>query len=175
VRGDADAYGWREPLHDGRTVVIRLGRPDDTAGVEALHERCSPESRYQRYFAPMSEWREDNLRRISGGHRGATLVVTDAQGLIIALGNVFPIGPDETEVAELALIVDDAWHGVGVGRLLMDRLIQVARRVEFTELVAYVLGDNAAMIGLLDATDLDWHGQPDPDIGPGVVRLTARL
>ena len=175
IRGEPDAYGWREALRDGRSIVIRLARPEDTAGVETLHERCSPESRYQRYFAPMSEWREDNLRRISGGHRGATLVATDVTGQIIALGNVFPIGPDETEIAEIALIVDDAWHGSGVGRLLIDRLIQVARRVGFKELVAYVLGDNEAMMGLLEATDLEWQGQADPDVGPSVIRLTATL
>ena len=80
-----------------------------------MHERCSPESRYQRYFTPMNEWREDNLRRISGGHRGATLVVTDVRDEVIALGNVFPAGPEDVDAAEIAVIVDDAWHGRGRG------------------------------------------------------------
>ncbi len=175
VRGDADAYGWRENLRDGRTVAVRLARPEDTAGVEALHDRCSAESRYQRYFAPMNEWREDNLRRIAGGHRGTTLVATDMRGEVIALGNVFPLGPDETEVAEIALIVDDAWHRAGVGRLLTQHLVEVARRGGFVELVAYVLGDNRAMIALLEATGLPWTSGADPEVGPGVIRMSTPL
>lgn len=175
VRGGSEGYGWRENLADGRTVSVRLGRPEDTAGVEAMHERCSPESRYQRYFTPMNEWREDNLRRISGGHRGATLVVTDVRGEVIALGNVFPIGPEDTDAAEIAVIVDDAWHGAGVGLLLTRHLIDVGRRMGFSRLIAYVLADNRAMRALLDATDLEWTATTDHDLGASVVCLTADL
>lgn len=175
VRGDADAYGWRENLRDGRTVVIRLARPEDMSGVEALHDRSSEESRFQRYFAPMTEWREDNLRRISGGHRGTTLVATDESGDVIALGNVFPLGPDEVESAEIAVIVDDAWHRCGLGRLMTSHLVAVARRAGFVRLIAYVLADNVAMRTLLDTMDLDWQVEPDADFGPDVVRLTAPL
>ncbi len=175
ARGEPDGFGWRENLRDGRAVAVRLGRPEDTAGVERMHERCSPESRYQRYFTPMNEWREDNLRRISGGHRGATLVVTDEQDEIIALGNVFPIGPQDTEAAEIAVIVDDAWHGSGVGLLLTRHLISVGRRLGFGSLIAYVLADNRAMHSLLNATDLDWRSVPDHELGPSVDCLTASL
>ena len=175
ARGDVDGYGWRENLADGRAVAIRLGRPEDTAGVERMHERSSADSRYQRYFTPMNDWREENLRRISGGHRGATLVATDEREDVIALGNVFPIGPQDTDSAEIAVIVDDAWHGAGLGRLLMERLIDVARRMGFARLVAYVLADNRAMLRLLESTDLEWVASRDHDLGSSVSCLTAEL
>ena len=175
VRGDEVAFGWRENVHDGRSVAIRLGRPADTDGVERMHERSSPETRYQRYFTPMNEWREDNLKRIAGGHRGATLVVTDEFDEIIALGNVFPSGPDDVDSAEIAVIVDDAWHRRGVGMLLTERLILVARRLGFTELVAYVLAENRGMLALLRQTGLAWQTSQDHDLGSAVVCLTARL
>lgn len=175
ARGEPEGFGWRENLRDGRTVAIRLGRPADTEGVEAMHERCSPESRYQRYFTPMNEWREDNLRRISGGHRGATLVVTDVHDDVIALGNVFPSGPGDVDAAEIAVIVDDAWHGAGVGLLLLSHLIDVGRRMGFTSLVAYVLAENRAMRALLDATGLTWEVTPDHDFGSSVVCYVASL
>lgn len=174
-RGETDGYGWRENLADGRAVTVRLSRPEDMDGVEELHQRCSEESRYQRYFTPMNEWRIDNLRRISGGHRGATLVVTDIHDRIVALGNVFPLGPEDEEAAEIALIVDDAWHGAGVGRLLTNHLIQVARQVGFARLVAYVLTDNEAMLGLLRSTDLTWVPEPEHDLGPAVTCLIAAI
>jgi RimJ/RimL family protein N-acetyltransferase len=175
VRGEPDGFGWRENLADGRSVTVRLARPEDTEGVAQLHERCSPESRFQRYFTPMNEWRADNLRRISGGHRGATLVVTDVRGEIVALGNVFPLGPGDVDTAEIAVLVDDAWHGAGVGLILTNRLIDVARRMGFSSLVAYVLADNRAMIGLLDATGLSWAPSADHDLGTSVVSLVSDL
>jgi RimJ/RimL family protein N-acetyltransferase len=175
VRGEPDSFGWRENLDDGRAISIRLSRPEDMTGVEEMHDRCSPESRYQRYFTPMNEWREDNLRRISGGHRGATLVVTDVHDRIIALGNVFPVGPQETDTAEFAVIVDDAWHGAGVGMRLTHHLIGVARRMGFTRLVAYVLADNTGMLALLDRTDLAWEPTDATDFGDNVVALAASL
>lgn len=175
ARGEQDGFGWRENLADGLAVTVRLGRPQDASGVERMHERASPESRYQRYFTPMNEWREENLRRISGGHRGATLVVTNLSDEIIALGNVFPTGPDDADTGEIAVIVDDAWHGRGVGGLLTEHLIDVARRLGFTRLVAYVLADNRAMQRVLDRTDLAWEPTTDHDLGASVVCLTAAV
>ena len=167
--GEPEGFGWRENLRDGRTVAIRLGRPADTEGVEAMHERCSPESRYQRYFTPMNEWREDNLRRISGGHRGATLVVTDVRDEVIALGNVFPTGPGETRPPRSRSSSTTRGTGAGVGLLLLNHLIDVGRRMGFTSLLAYVLADNRDMRSLLEATDLEWTPSTDHDLGSSVV------
>ena len=52
-------------------------------------------------------------------------MVTDSAGVVIGLGNVFPLGPGEHEVAEIALIVDDAWQGAGIGALLIRDLALV--------------------------------------------------
>ena len=160
--GEPEGFGWRENLRDGRTVAIRLGRPADTAGVEAMHERCSPESRYQRYFTPMNEWREDNLRRISGGHRGATLVVTDVHDDVIALGNVFPSGPGDVDAAEIAVIVDDAVTGTKGqdGTVTMKRAPRTAEEIQKIQgLVAAAFRQLAA--GL--ERDREAHGI----LGPG--------
>lgn len=173
--GEPDGYGWRESLGDGRDVTIRLSRPADTEGVQALHERCSEASRYERYFTPMNTWREDHLRRVSGGHRGATLVVTDDDDVIVGLGNIFPLGPDASDTAEIAVIVDDAWHGCGVGSVLTQRLIDVGRRLEFARLVAYVLATNRPMRALLDSSTLRWSTVREHDLGPAVVCLEAQL
>lgn len=173
--GEPDGFGWRVNVRYGRTITIRLSRPADTSAVEDLHARCSEESRYERYFTPMNTWREDHLRRVSGGHRGATLVATDADGVVIALGNVFPIGPEDADAAEIAVLVDDAWHGKGVGGALTERLVEVARRMEFRRLVAYVLGSNRPMRALLASSSVDWKVTDDHDLGPAVVCLVADL
>ncbi len=171
----AGGFGWVEHLRDGSRVEIRLARPEDAEDVEDMHERSSEATRYQRYFAPMNDWRVDQLSRISGGHRGATLVAQDASGQVIGLGNLFPEHPDDTSAAEIAVIVEDAWQGLGLGTLLLAHLIELARRQRFTTLTALVLATNTGMIRLLERLDLTWSKQTDPDLGPGVVRLSADL
>lgn len=175
VRGESTDFGWRETTRDGRDVTIRLGRPQDSERVEAMHERCSQKSKVFRYFAPMTAWREDNLRRISGGHRGATLVVTDDDENVVALGNLFPSEPGVVDEAEIAVIVEDGWHRQGIGQLVIRRLIDVAERQGFSRLVAYVLAGNRSMIGLLETTGLNWDHEQAHDLGPSAVAMRATL
>lgn len=173
VRGASDEFGWHDVLADGSEITVRLGRPRDEVGVEELHARCSERSRFQRYFAPMSSWREGNLRRIAGQHRGATLVVIDDEGALIGLGNVFPAGPGENQLAEIALIVDDAWQGRGVGRLLLEHLLDVAERMGFTRLVAYVLPESSAMVRLLETSRVPWVRASAHEMGPSVLAFES--
>ena len=168
-------FGWVEHLRDGSRVEIRLARPEDSEDVEQMNARSSEATRYQRYFAPMNDWRDDQLNRISGGHRGGTLVAEDSTGLIIGLGNLFPEHPDDMRTAEIAVLVEDSWQGLGLGTLLLRHLVELARRQRFTELVALVLSTNTGMIRLLERLDLDWTRSTDPELGTGVVRMTAPL
>jgi AcrR family transcriptional regulator/L-amino acid N-acyltransferase YncA len=174
-RGVEEGYGWSTQLHDGARLWIRLARPADAQGIADMHERCSERSRYHRYFTPMNSWRDENLRRISGGHRGATLVATNDEGEIVALGNVFPEGPSDESGAEIAVIVDDRWHRRGLGRQMLVRLVDVARRLSFDSLTAYVLYDNSGMVTLLQTLPLDWQVGRDVELGASVLCMRAAL
>jgi RimJ/RimL family protein N-acetyltransferase len=171
VTGDTEALGWVEPIKGGGTVWIRLAHPGDADAVAAMHERCSEQSRVHRYFTEVGEWRDINLRRITGGHRGATLVVMSEEGDIIGLGNVFPNSPDDGHTAEIAMIVEDAYQGRGVGTRLQRRMLALAQRLGFTEVVATVLAENSGMLHVLEEPGLHWtreHSQ-------GVINLRAPL
>jgi len=174
-RGVEEGYGWSTQLRDGSRLWIRLARPADAQAVGDMHERCSERSRYHRYFTPMNTWREENLRRISGGHRGATLVATSEDGTIVALGNVFPEGPSDETGAEIAVIVDDRWHRRGLGRQMLLRLVDVARRLSFDSLTAYVLVDNRGMVALLESLPLQWEIGHDRELGASVLSMRASL
>lgn len=169
MAGNEEAPGWVEPVKDG-TVWIRLARPEDSDAVAAMHDRSSERSRYQRYFS-IADWHGTRLYRLSGGHRGATLVVMNEDGAIIGLGNVFP-DPDSGEhAAEIALIVEDAYQRKGVGRKLLQAMLHMAVRLDFTEVVASVLADNNGMLHLFKTSGLEWT----TEVHEGVAYMRAPL
>ena len=181
IRGFGEDYGWTDVLADGTVLTIRLARPQDAVGIAQMHARCSDESRYQRYFTPMNVWREENLRRIAGGHRGATLVAVTSDQMVIGVGNAFPINPDELDTGEIAVIVDDAWQRRGIGYLLLGHLMEVAMRLAFQQVRAYVLAANQGMLAMLTRMDSEqdsqgapwsgWQRFTDHDFGGAVVCL----
>lgn len=173
ARGDTSGFGWFWWTAAGAPLVTRLARPEDVAGVAHLHDRCSEDSLYQRYFTPASTWREENLRRISGGHRGGTLVVTDQDETIVALANVFPeLSTAGENGAEVALLVADSMQGGGIGKRLLEQAISLARRVGFDHLVAYVLAENNRMTAILNRSSVEWH-RTESEFGSSVVRWVA--
>jgi len=167
--GSEEAVGWVEPIKGG-TVWIRLARPEDADAVAAMHDRSSERSRYQRYFS-ITDWHGTKLYRLAGGHRGVTLVVMSEEGQIVGLGNVFPDPSEGSHAAEIAMIVEDAFQGRGVGKRLIQVLLHMASRLGFTELVASVLAENKGMLKLLQGTGLNWH----TEIKDGIAYMHAPL
>jgi AcrR family transcriptional regulator/RimJ/RimL family protein N-acetyltransferase len=170
--GREGPIGWLDEVKGGR-VGIRFARPGDAQAVAEMHERCSDETRYQRYFS-LQEWRDLHLRRLSGGHRGATLVVTtSADDRVVGLGNVFPDmdSPPDQPTAEIALLIEDAHQGEGIGRALLARMLELAPQMGFEHVVAHVLADNQGMHHLLQATGLTWSTR----VSEGVAESRAAL
>ena len=169
LAGNEEAAGWVEQVKGG-TVWIRLARPEDAVAVAAMHERSSERSRYQRYFS-IADWHGTRLYRLSGGHRGATLVVMNEDGSIIGLGNVFPDPEAGEHAAEVAMIIEDAYQRRGVGRKLLQAMIHMAARLGFTEVVASVLAENDGMLHLFRTSGLEWTTQ----VRDGVTYMRAPL
>ncbi len=164
--GVTSEFGWVDELKNNNPVLVRLARPEDTLAVEQLHKRSSEKSIYQRYFTPKNTWREENLRRVSGGHRGITLVVTDRDNQLMALANVFPLSATELQTGEIAYLVEDQYQGLGIGKILLEHSQDLAARLGYTKLVAYVLNDNPVMRKML--LGQDWVQVPAPEFGPAI-------
>lgn len=154
LTGDDERLGWLETIRDG-TVWIRLAQPVDADAVTAMHNRCSEDTRYKRYVS-LVHWQDVQLRRLAGGHRGASLVAVDDRGDVIALGTVVPEQADRGHAAEVALLVEDAYQGRGVGQALLRHLVRLARDLGFAEVVAEALPDNTGILRTLEKIELPW-------------------
>ncbi|WP_447976909.1 bifunctional acetate--CoA ligase family protein/GNAT family N-acetyltransferase [Candidatus Nitrospira bockiana] len=134
-------------LRDGTTAGIRPCVPADLPVLQRFVERLSPQSRRHRFFsegAPSAP----TLARLcdsSNPRTALTLLVFRTRHdspEVIAAGSY--TAKDE-ETAEVALAVDDRFHGKGLGTLLLERLALTAVRHGFTRLWAVTHAENAAM------------------------------
>jgi acyl-CoA synthetase (NDP forming)/RimJ/RimL family protein N-acetyltransferase len=132
---------------DGRVVTIRAARPDDVDAVIALHDRSSDETRYARFFnihrylSP-----EDAQRFVTVDHRTREALVVVDHGEIVGLAG-YEGTPDRT-TAEVAFLIEDAHQRRGIGSLLLEHLVTLARSQGIHRLEALVLPTNHQMLGV---------------------------
>src|SRR5688572_14452946 len=120
-------------LRDGGQVLIRSYAPDDRAAIQALFERLSMQSRMMRFHSAATHLVGDAVGRLAAGHA----LVAELDGKIVALANYVPLR-DPTR-AEMAIAVDDAQHGRGIGTVLFEHLSADARRAGVGRFLAIVM------------------------------------
>jgi N-acetylglutamate synthase-like GNAT family acetyltransferase len=122
-------------------VVIRAAQASDIPALLELHQRCSVDSLRFRY---LSTYVPDEPTLLAMLARTETLVAW-YDGQAIAMGNLSLA----SDVAEMALIVEDEWHGRGVGLRLGDLLATIAVNRGATTLVATTSGANQRVRNLM--------------------------
>ncbi len=130
-------------LRDGRQALIRPIRPDDRPAVAEFFQRLSPESRALRFHSGGTRMDEEAIDRATAGHA----LVAEIGGRIVALASYVRLrDPDR---AEMAIAVDDAEQGRGIGTALFERLSSDARAEGIQRFLALVLASNSRMLTLL--------------------------
>ncbi|HEX2315483.1 MAG TPA: GNAT family N-acetyltransferase [Thermomonospora sp.] len=159
-------------LRDGTEIVVRpLDRRDGPA-VQAMHERCSRESRRARYFSPKPSLPRRALDLFCEPSYGLTLVAEGPDGSILALAHLVHVL--DPGVAELAFLVEDAWQGRGLGRELTGLLLVLGRDRGLVELRAAVLADNTRMRRLLTSVGGRVRRTEDASVLEVRLRLDGR-
>ena len=131
-------------LRDGKTAHIRPIRPEDAELLVEFYSRVSDESKYYRFFSPMPNLSERDVKRFTQVDyvNRVALVLTSAQKMI-AVGRYDLVEPGK---AEVAFLVEDGHQGRGIGQLLLEHLAQAGRERGIERFIAEVLPDNQAMI-----------------------------
>lgn len=163
------------PMRDGRKVTVRAVRPEDAALTLDFFHRLSPEARYFRFMERIDELPPHLVARF-------TQVDYDREMALVALVDE-PEGPAQIGVArytltadgesvEFALVVSDDWQRSGLGRRLMDALMDCAREKSYRYIVGDVLSDNPKMLRLMSS--LGFSILPHPD-GADMKRVVKPL
>jgi len=131
-------------FRDADRVAIRPLSAADRDGLADAFSRLSEETRLRRFGTVASRLSEHDLERLTDidhhDHEALAAIAPDT-GHIVGVARYIAL-PNEPGAAEVAIEVDDEWQGRGVGRRLMNELIDRARAAGIDRLVAYVSADN---------------------------------
>ncbi len=130
-------------------VVTRPVRPDDEQRFVRLWPRLSPDTRYRRFHAPVHRLPMTFVRRlVVVDHDLREAVVAEIGDEVVGVAR-YDRPATAPATAELAVVVEDAWQGVGVGRQLLAELLRLATERGVRTLTATVQADNDRMLGML--------------------------
>jgi acetyltransferase len=156
----------------GESLQLRPVRPDDAARLQDLVARTDAEDVRLRFRSGLARLPDVWAARLSqiDYDREMALAAFDAGGDI--LGVVRLAGDPEGETAEFALLVRSDHQHRGLGRALMQALIDYAKARSYRQLWGSIACDNARMTGL--ARDLGFVRTADP-ADAALVRATLAL
>ena len=132
-------------LRDGSTLPLRSVRQDDLDALVTFFAGLSPESRYYRFFGVPNMDSGGVAGLIPVDATGGTALVGECGGRIVAFAG-YCRAADDSDRAEVAFAIADAFQGRGIGTRLLEHLANLARTERVRTFDAYVLGENRKMM-----------------------------
>ena len=156
--------GSAERLRDGTVLRLRPLRPEDEPMLHDLAAHMSHGDLRLRFFTPLAGLSHAVAARLSQLDYDRELaLLAELGGTALGVAHFFA-DPDGLR-AEYAIAVRSDWKGRGVGFLLMNRLIHIARQRGIGELVGEVLRENQPMLQMCRELGFAMVPQPaDPAI-----------
>ena len=134
----------------GQTITLRPAAPDDAAAICLIYNQGIED----RVATLETELRTPAERREWMAARGARhpVIVAEAGGRVVGWAslNRFNPRPAYDHVADISVYVERGWRGRGMGRRLLDRLVELGRELRYHKLVLAAFPFNAAGIALYE-------------------------
>lgn len=153
LRPYPEEYVRTVTLRDGAELLLRPIRPEDEPAWKALLASCSPESRYAR-FRYLFQWSAHEVATrycFIDYDREIAIVAERSEGAersLVGVGRL--IADPDLETVEYAVLVSDAYQNRGLGGVLTDYCLEIAKRWGPKRVVAVTTSDNVRMIALFE-------------------------
>jgi acetyltransferase len=159
----------------GQPLLLRPIRPEDAPAHIAFFAALTPEDVRLRMFVRMRELQPAQLARFTqiDYDREMAFIATrpGPDGQPETLGVARAVADPDNVQAEFAITVRSDLGGKGLGRLLMQKLIDYCRARGTAELVGDALGENRGVLALTGKLGFKHQRVPDDD----TVRLVLPL
>lgn len=146
-------YSKTVTLKTGEVVTLRPIRPEDEPAMARMLQGVSNDSLYMRFFGYIPKINHAWLIRF-------THIDYDREMAIVAeisrgagrelLGSVRIIEDAWRETAEYSILIADHFQGRGLGNIMTDYILDIARDRKIEKIVASVLSQNKSMIRLFE-------------------------
>ncbi|HXD35952.1 MAG TPA: GNAT family N-acetyltransferase [Rhodanobacter sp.] len=174
-RAPVPLHGEVVRTHDGRELLLRPIEPGDVAAMQRCFTRLSPEEVRRRFLHAMSELPAPMAQQLchTDPARETAYALMDSSVQPAEMRGVGRIYVDEaTNTAEFSVLVERDWSRIGLGALLMQRLVDDCRQRGLYELWGYVLQENRPMLQLCRELGFSQRLIPDE---PGTALITLKL
>ena len=143
-------YATTRNLSDGTPVLLRPIRPEDEPLWQELLDSCSSKSLFDRFQYVFTRTHEVAARFCFIDYdREMAIVAEVSEGgrqRLVGVGRL--VAGSDRETTEYAVLVTDAWQGKGLGSLLTDYCLQIAKDSGTQRIVAITTADNVRMLGV---------------------------
>lgn len=151
-----DHYCENIKLPDGGVMRLRLVRAEDRDGIIAAFNRLSVETRVMRWFYPKMQLNEQEIDALISpcdeNHGAITAIQLGPDGAEQAgIGMArFVRSKDSADAAEIAITIVDDWQGLGIGGILLHRLLAMISERGIPYADGRLQAENRAMRALLE-------------------------
>ncbi len=146
-----DRYLYSKKLTSGKNIDFRPLLPSDEFESRNFYYSLQEDSIYYRFFNKRKVFSRDMLQKQWAEvdyRRNMTIIGLMQLGKhkqIIAIGSYAEMDDDS---AEVAFLVKEHLHGMGIGSFLLDILETIAKQNNYKKFVATVLAENRKMINV---------------------------
>lgn len=160
---------------DGEVLTLRHIGPDDVDALSSFVHGLSFGARYFRFGRGDVEFTETEIRRTctpDPQHCVHLLVVRRGEPQDAVVGSERIVFEPGERSCELAISVADDWQTRGVGKRLVDALLDSARSRQLAHVHARIMATNLAMIEFMQRRGFTVADSPQ---GPGLKVATIEV
>ncbi|MGA2030931.1 MAG: bifunctional acetate--CoA ligase family protein/GNAT family N-acetyltransferase [Thermoguttaceae bacterium] len=167
IRPYPEEYVVSRQLKDGTPVVLRPIKPEDEPMWHELLGSCSAQSLRLRFNLLFKESTHEMAARYCFLDYDRELAIVaeveeDCQRKLIGVGRL--AADVDHQTAEYAPLVVDRWHGRGLGGMLTDYCLEIAKRWGVKRVVAEVSRENVRMLATFRHRGFETQDEQDREV-----------
>jgi acetyltransferase len=153
IRPYPEEYTRSVKLRSGPVVTLRAIRPEDEPAWTEMLRRCSPETLHSRFRSTFKIPTHTTAIRfcVNDYDREIAFVAEyDDAGVRKLAGVARLVADSDHDSAEFAVLVIDEWQNLGLGTVLTEHCLNIARQWGLKRIVAETTADNRRMVGIFE-------------------------
>ena len=162
-----EEYVTQRKLKDGTEITLRPIKPEDEPLWHELLAGCSTQSRWFRFNYLFKQTTHEMASRYCFIDYDRELAIVaeveeEGQRKLIGIGRL--VADVDHQTAEYAVIVVDRWQGRGLGGMLTDYCLELAKTWGVKQVVAEIAKDNGRMLATFRNRGFEIHSPMGQDV-----------